>query len=61
MTGTHVGGAVTSREDMVARWGPLVTLRCCRDWPCHLVAATAYGGRCGLCGEIPRLIAEAPK
>lgn len=34
--------------------GPVVTIRCCRDWPIHAVTLAMYGpGRCGLCGERP--------
>lgn len=32
---------------------PTITVRCCRDWP----AVPGYRvGRCGLCGERPKLV-----
>jgi hypothetical protein len=47
-----------TRAEMVAKWGPEVILRCCRDWPAHLFTVTLYGGtgRCGLCHQSPTLV-----
>lgn len=39
--------------------GKIIILRCgCRDWPCHESHAYGYGGRCGLCKQIPDVIHE---
>lgn len=35
---------------------PIVILRCCRDWPCHLQMAYGTNGRCGLCRQVPDII-----
>lgn len=34
------------------------TLRCCRDWPCHVMIAVNYRGSCGICGKSPEFVAE---
>jgi hypothetical protein len=33
-------------------------LRCCRDWPVHLVEGVHMNGRCGICGAVPVFVAE---
>lgn len=38
--------------------GRIITLRCCRDWPCHESHAYGYGGKCGLCKSIPEVVDE---
>ena len=35
-----------------------IILRCCRDWPCHLLEAVHFGGRCGICREVPKVVHE---
>ncbi len=37
----------------MSRSFPVVTARCCRDWP---VAAFMPIGRCGLCGDRPAVV-----
>lgn len=38
--------------------GRIITLRCCRDWPCHESEAYRYSGRCGICRQVPEVINE---
>lgn len=38
--------------------GRIVTLRCCRDWPCHESYAYGHRGRCGICRQIPEVVDE---
>lgn len=38
--------------------GAIITLRCCRDWPCHESHAYGYSGRCGICKEVPEVVNE---
>jgi hypothetical protein len=35
-----------------------IILRCCRDWPCHLIEAVHMNGSCGICKQIPEVIYE---
>jgi hypothetical protein len=37
------------------RYGLEVVLLCCREWKTHF--GNGYYGRCGICHEIPKLIA----
>ena len=41
----------------MSRSFPVVTARCCRDWP---VAAFMPIGRCGLCGRRPTVVPQDP-
>ena len=36
----------------------VVILRCCRDWPVHVHSAYWKMGKCGTCGEVPKVILE---
>lgn len=36
----------------------VVILRCCRDWPVHVHSAYWKMGKCGICGEVPKVILE---
>lgn len=38
--------------------GRIITLRCCRDWPCHESHAYGHHGRCGICKQIPEIVDE---
>lgn len=38
--------------------GRIITLRCCRDWPCHESEAYGYSGRCGICKQVPGVTDE---
>ena len=40
------------------RYGKVIILRCCRDWPCHEAYAYGRGGRCGLCRNFPVVVEE---
>ena len=43
----------------IVKWrGRIITLRCCRDWPCHESQAYGHYGRCGICRQIPEIIDE---
>jgi hypothetical protein len=36
----------------------LFVLRCCRDWPVHFAEGFSRGGRCGVCGAVPKFVFE---
>lgn len=44
-------------EKLSRKYGPLMYLKCCRIWPCHL-AYISYGGRCGICKQVPIVLEE---
>lgn len=44
-----------SRTSLMKKWGPECILRCCRDWPSHVMVGYPIGS-CGICRQKPTLV-----